>query len=93
MHVCVQDESSVNHNFIDKALPQLVPLLLEQLTKQVWGRNARYCCCCVALALVHALPQSAHPEQLWHALADMRAPVFVSVSRRRVRKPMMRGGT
>ena len=31
------DSTDVNHHFIKAALPHLVPLLLEQLTKQVGG--------------------------------------------------------
>ncbi|KAI3428693.1 hypothetical protein D9Q98_007516 [Chlorella vulgaris] len=34
------DADSVNHNFIRAALPHLVPLLLEQLTKQEEGQEA-----------------------------------------------------
>lgn len=33
------DPDSVNHHFIKAALPHLVPLLLEQLTKQEEGQE------------------------------------------------------
>ena len=72
------DPDSVNHNFIKAALPHLVPLLLEQLTKQeegqetddgVWNVSmvrALLCCCGFRCSIWHRLWQA---EGVWPVAA------------------------